>query len=369
MKSTFTLNKHTKHRELVLIPQRSEVLNPRQASWIKSNPSPVYLHMQYEMSRVGTDCVLTYDVDGLVSIKRYLRRAVFNAISYTSMLVDIATVYGTCTFGRDRQFWQQALVFDPKMVFVNANERLRFVFVPLDGMQFSPYSSPMSLLKLLSDTKKLRFEMPNDYALAESLASYVFSERDTFSFNSFRTFIKEECGVLINPDGSTESAARNNMVGDVGRAERLTGLDVELEDNGTIPKTRMLGQLIGRSQNQSHRRISSEHNEAQDNGIRYRLVRHVTHESFPVCVGETIILGRGSKCRPQLLGNRMLSRVHVQLELRPNEVVITDLGSANGTYVLGKELRPNTSVVIQLGQRFSLAQEDFTIVCDNATSK
>jgi len=47
--------------------------------------------------------------------------------------------------------------------------------------------------------------------------------------------------------------------------------------------------------------------------------------------------------------NRGVSRVHCQLEYRDGQIVVTDLGSTNGTYLGGKRLEPNQPYIMARG--------------------
>lgn len=53
---------------------------------------------------------------------------------------------------------------------------------------------------------------------------------------------------------------------------------------------------------------------------------------------------------------RGVSRQHCQLEFKDNRVVITDLGSSNGTYVTGKRLEPHQPYVLEKGEELILGR-------------
>ena len=58
---------------------------------------------------------------------------------------------------------------------------------------------------------------------------------------------------------------------------------------------------------------------------------------LPVKEGERFTFGRGMKADVQLF-DEGVSRVHFSLDNRGDDMLLTDLGSANGTYVNGKPL-------------------------------
>ena len=73
-----------------------------------------------------------------------------------------------------------------------------------------------------------------------------------------------------------------------------------------------------------------------------------------------VVLGRSQTCDITIAGNSALSRRHAQLD--PVALTLTDLGSANGTFVDGARLAPQASVPLAIGAMFTLANEGFCIV-------
>ena len=387
MKLRFSLNTSTRHRELLVYSQKNEVLNPKQAAWISSRPHAVFLPATCQLLGETEKSLISYDVNGLVSMRKFVKRHVITGPEYISMLTDLACVYGCCTFGPDRQFWQRSLLFDSKHVFINANAQLRFVFMPLDGIPFTLDSSPLILLRLLSDTKKLKFATPNDVALAQSLASFALNERDTFSFNAYRGFLRRECGIEINPDGTVGNQA-NQVQGEVpvgGGWNPPPANQPPYVNNGVAPNVPnnavttnravapSLGDLVGQvppaqygrqqrpvQPGRQQRVVPGQRNVPQmppqppRQGPRYALYRVSTGETYYFTVGQQVVLGRGSTCTPQILGNPKLSREHARILAANNRITLTDLGSTNGTYVNGHPLEANKATPIPLGQHFYL---------------
>ena len=94
-------------------------------------------------------------------------------------------------------------------------------------------------------------------------------------------------------------------------------------------------------------------------------LRQITFEAqkgdvcrFPVSDDTTVILGRGNRTgtgtmivNVGALGVKMdgVSRLHASLRIENNSVLLTDLGSTNGTYLNGRRLSPNTSYVLHSG--------------------
>ena len=83
-----------------------------------------------------------------------------------------------------------------------------------------------------------------------------------------------------------------------------------------------------------------------------------------------IILGRepGATCR---IDEERISRKHLLLEVKGSDVYATDLGSANGTFLQNKQLKPNQKTLwpsifpLKLGQSTTLSLLPDTAAIDN----
>lgn len=60
--------------------------------------------------------------------------------------------------------------------------------------------------------------------------------------------------------------------------------------------------------------------------------------------------------------NKMISRVHCKITVNGNQYWITDLQSANGTFVNHARLQPNQSTPLKNGDLVKLANSDFQVV-------
>jgi FHA domain-containing protein len=83
-----------------------------------------------------------------------------------------------------------------------------------------------------------------------------------------------------------------------------------------------------------------------------RAPRHVSLGARPTTIG------RGSDCEI-VLADAHASRHHVRLEVRGGVIVLTDLGSTNGTRVNGHRVR---EVVLGVGDRIELGQSTLRVV-------
>lgn len=401
MKFRFVRNKQTRHRELVIYSQKGESINPSQANWRNEPHDDNILPLTYHIDP-DYKVELYYDVEGLVSFKSYIKKFVLTTPGLISMLTDFSKAYGSCTSGQNRQFWERALLFDERYVFVDADGRLYFVFVPLDGVPFSANNSPLTLIRQLSETGKARYDTPNDAVLAQHLADYELNERGVFSFNTFRAFLREECGVDVQPDGtifaSTTQASAGGMAGGSGYGggygayPSRGGMGVqappytptpypstpasypstagsEWQTGGMSSRQGVypsmvpgvdMANLVQRERERSQGGMQQAP-AAAPGGRRCLLYRLATGQAYAFGEGQQILLGRGSSCTPQLLGNYKISRNHATVLVNGGMVQLTDLGSRNGSFVNGAALTPNLGVSIPVGQHFFLGSEEFVV--------
>jgi DNA-binding winged helix-turn-helix (wHTH) protein len=66
-------------------------------------------------------------------------------------------------------------------------------------------------------------------------------------------------------------------------------------------------------------------------------------------------IGRARECH-LIIDHSSVSRLHAQLEFDHEQVVITDMGSRNGTYVNGRRLQANEPCRLRAGDRINLGQ-------------
>jgi pSer/pThr/pTyr-binding forkhead associated (FHA) protein len=59
---------------------------------------------------------------------------------------------------------------------------------------------------------------------------------------------------------------------------------------------------------------------------------------------------------------RGVSRIHCRLELQDNQLIVTDLCSSNGTFVLGKRLDPNQPYTLKKGEELTLGRLPIQII-------
>jgi pSer/pThr/pTyr-binding forkhead associated (FHA) protein len=60
----------------------------------------------------------------------------------------------------------------------------------------------------------------------------------------------------------------------------------------------------------------------------------------------------------------MLSKEHLAIKISGNRVIVTDLGSTNGSYIDGKKIEPRESVVLTKGSKLILGSEEVVYVLE-----
>jgi pSer/pThr/pTyr-binding forkhead associated (FHA) protein len=71
-------------------------------------------------------------------------------------------------------------------------------------------------------------------------------------------------------------------------------------------------------------------------------------------------IGRGSE-NDVVIGDGTVSSRHAFLEAKPGVLLITDVGSSNGTFINGARLQPHASAPLQPGDRLLLGQSEFVV--------
>lgn len=79
---------------------------------------------------------------------------------------------------------------------------------------------------------------------------------------------------------------------------------------------------------------------------------------------EFVIGKKPAWCDGVISFNKMISRSHCKISKQGDQYVITDLQSANGTYVNRVRVQPNQSAVIRNGDVIRLADSDFQVTMD-----
>ncbi len=342
MKKKFAFNKYFKGRELLIIAQRGEYLDTRRAKWLNEVNEINLLRFGYEETRSGT--LLHYDVGGLVSLKKFLKHSVLDDAVFMKLMLSVQGVLDTCS---SRHIPTELILFDSSSVFVDDQSQPRFVVTPLDNVPFTVDNSPLTMLRALGNPRRLSFVSPSTEMLSAKLEAFVLNQNSVFSANAFRTFLRNQCGV-------DSAKVAHDRKGDSWRDPYTNGGTTKGADDTKKHLWNGVDEQNGRGRTRG-RGVSR---------IRCVMERLSTGEIYPITANQRMYVGRGSHNEVQVTGNPKISRNHAILVCGGDFVSLVDLESPNGTWVQGRRLAPNKQINIPMGQRFSLADEDFVVKRD-----
>lgn len=109
--------------------------------------------------------------------------------------------------------------------------------------------------------------------------------------------------------------------------------------------------------------------EARQEQLRQRARNERVHlrafDGRVIPVGNGATIGRDPGCTIVLPENTPgVSRMHCRLEMRGEQLILTDMNSTYGTLIHGRRIPANTPVALKIGSSFSLASEKYTFtVC------
>ena len=75
-----------------------------------------------------------------------------------------------------------------------------------------------------------------------------------------------------------------------------------------------------------------------------------------VVINKSIVVGRDAKAALCLAEDEGISRMHARIDLDGEQVVLTDLGSANGTFIGNERMSSNSSQPLREGDRIRIGQ-------------
>lgn len=101
-------------------------------------------------------------------------------------------------------------------------------------------------------------------------------------------------------------------------------------------------------------------------GTTYSLHSLTTEETWPILT-RPVVIGRSST-RSEISVSRdsSLSRSHAQIYEQDGQVIITDLGSKNGTHIGSHRLQPHTPTIVPDGALLRLGHVTFNVVKEQA---
>lgn len=101
-------------------------------------------------------------------------------------------------------------------------------------------------------------------------------------------------------------------------------------------------------------------------GATYSLHSLTTEETWPILT-RPVVIGRSST-RSEISVSRdsSLSRSHAQIYEQDGQVIITDLGSKNGTHIGSHRLQPHAPTIVPDGALLRLGHVTFNVVKEQA---
>ncbi len=311
-------NKVTRMRELVLKPPRTTALNMAQVRWLEGMREGPLLPLSYEASRNGTARALAYDVEGYMSLRRFVKVQSMSSEMLLGMVEELERAVSLCVSAGHPYL---SVLFDERYVFVGTSARLHFAFLPLNGLQLGSANSPLSVLGCLGNARRLQLDSPNAIELCDRLARFVLGEQGIFSPNDLRDFL------CATREGD---CANGEVVDFAAHADARPG-----------ERLRVRGACLS--------------------NVSF-VLRPLRHDlTWPLATNRSETVGRGRGCTVSLSGMPRISRRHASVCAGERRIVLMDLGSTNGTFVDGHRLVPSKACEIKPGQIFMLADEPFCV--------
>lgn len=364
---------------LVLKPGKRDVVSYRLATWLSTSDVPELLHLWREDADAG---VFYYGVAGLSRLDVFTKRPL-SLVQYRTMLESLHAVMDLCV----REGLPQGNVcFDASCVYVDERGAMRFAFVPfecVDGV-----GSALDLLLHLSG-RGVRMVLPQDESARQAVADFARS-RSVLPATDLGTFLAERFGLsacagavpeggLVGGSGSLGYTGGTGSTGATGVAKKSMTFNpvammagaplrqdvargVAAEVAGTVESGPLANvaetSLLGGGGAVREDGVSAGAEPVASSKPVVVLVREADGATY-MLPDAPVVLGRSQTCDVTIAGNGALSRRHAQLD--PVALTLTDLGSANGTFVGGVRLAPQACVPLAVGATFTLADEGFHI--------
>lgn len=364
---------------LVLKPGKRDVVSYRLASRLSASDAPELLHLWREDADAE---VFYYGVAGLSRLDVFTKRPL-SLVQYRTMLESLHAVMDLCV----REGLPQGNVcFDASCVYVDERGAMRFAFVPfecVDGV-----GSALDLLLYLSG-RGVRMVLPQDESARRSVADFARS-RSVLPAADLGAFLAERFGLsscapaapvsgLVGGSGSLGYTGGTGPTGATGAAKKsMTFNPVAMMAGAPLRRDVAHGVAAevagavesGPLANVVETSLLGGGGAVREDGVSAGAEPVASSKPVVVLVREAdgatymlpdapVVLGRSQTCDVTIAGNGALSRRHAQLD--PVALTLTDLDSANGTFVDGARLAPQACVPLAVGATFTLADEGFHI--------
>lgn len=365
---------------LVLKPGKRDVVSYRLATRLSTSDFPELLRLWREDADAG---VFYYGVTGFSRLDAFARRPISLA-QYRTMLESLYAVMDLCV----REGLPQGNVcFDTSCVYVDERGAMRFAFVPFERVDGA--GSALDLLLYLGG-QEVRMVLPQDESARQAVADFARS-RSVLPAADFGTFLAERFGLstgapgapasgLVGGSGSLGYTGGTGPTGATGAAKKsmtfnpvamMTGVSLQrgvahgvaTEVAGAVESGPLANaaetSLLGGGEAAREDGVSAGAELATSAKPVVALVREADGATY-MLPDAPVVLGRSQTCDITIAGNSALSRRHARLD--PVGLTLTDLGSANGTFVDGARLSPQVSTPLAIGAMLTLANEGFRVV-------
>lgn len=166
------------------------------------------------------------------------------------------------------------------------------------------------------------------------------------------------CDIVINDSEVSKKHLRITLIGTL----------VEIEDLDSSNGTYIDGKKLD-----AHKKVMLQKNEqliiASENNV-YSIKGSEVRKAIPsielrpedsllptITIKGKMTLGRSSESNV-IIDNSEVSRIHLEIRLDNGKVIITDLGSSNGTYINGKKVNKGESAYLKEGDQLVIGSED-----------
>lgn len=365
---------------LVLKPGKRDVVSYQLANRLSNSDFPELLRLRWEDADAKA---FYYGVEGLSELDDFIRRPM-SLVQYRTMLESLYAVMDLCV----REGLSQGNVcFDASYVYVDERGAMQFAFVPFERVD--GVGSALDLLLYLSG-REVRMVLPQDESARRAVADFARS-RSVLPAADLGTFLAERFGLstcagavpeggLVGGSGSLGYTGGTGYTGTTGAAKKpmtfdpvamMTGVSLQrdvahgvaTEVAGTVESGPLANvaetSLLGGGETAHEGAIPAGAELAAGAKAVVMLVRESDGATYTL-PDAPVVLGRSQTCDITIAGNSALSRRHAQLD--PAGLTLTDLGSANGTFVGGVRLAPQISMSLDIGTMFTLANEGFRVV-------
>ena len=334
MKSQVAWNWKAARTELVVTSQKREKLNIAEAEWLQNPPTERLIPVDFDYSQaMSKKVVLRYEIMGKTKLRKLLKARTMPTSVFVGLLEGLEEAVNACTASGhviDR------MLFDVSHVYLDEQKRPYFVFVPFTGMEYdSEVNTPLVMINAMCNPRRMHLQSAEGERLRDVLHRHVLQDK-VFSSNALRKIIDREISSSRDVDGIYVSDPSTRST-----------------SNTVSPPVFMDELFDGRIQPRSRR-------------AAFVLRRVDTNEVVELPEGCELTVGRSPTCDIMFGGNPYMGRKHLTLMVMDGEAIITDCGSANGTYAYNKRLTPKLPVRITAGNCFLVGGEKFYFLSNQA---